>query len=946
MKKFLSIYLTFFTFSIIYPNLLNNKFNCFIENKKQLIDQFNKTRNDIKFYYSTGCNSAYFHVKGVSYQLIKLSENKKNLNSYRVDFNFIGSNNNLAIMANNSNESFSNFYSSLNNCYVQAKSYNYITYKNIYKAIDLKYYFKDGQLKYDYIIQPNNDYKKIRIKIKGAKKIYLNKSGDLIISTPYGNISEKKPVAYQNGKSLSACWIISHDTLSFNVDNVDYKHTLTIDPLIRLWGTYNGGTGQDLIYYSKTDISNNLYVSGYTNSTSNIATIGTFQNTFGGQGTPVWGDAFIAKYNSSGVKIWSTYYGGNSSDFGSMINIDASGNVYLVGASLSTNTTAIATIGAHQSNYGGGTNTGDAFIVKFDSNGLRLWGTYYGGTGDDYADGATLDNLGNLYVTGVTSSTASNIIATFGSHQQTYGGGSNDAFLIKFDSNGNRLWGSYYGGSGSDNGLGCNFDSFGNILISGYTTSTNNISTSGAHQINFSGGSTFGDGFFAQFNASGNRLYGTYYGGAGEDYIGNVITNTVGDIFISGSSSTNTGLTITTLGSYQSVYGGGSYDLFLAKFNSSLIRQWGTYYGGGGNDEMGYCAVSNNGVFLSGRTTSASQFALTTPCSHQTIYGGGFSDACLAKFDFSGNRIWSTLYGRFGVEDSPGISCNQINHIYLTGGTNSSGGTSIATPASQQPTFGGGFSDGFIVKFDSCQQMPPANTTSPQNMQVCYNNTTVLSTSVSCGINWYNVAVGGTPISSGSTFLTNNIISNTTFYIEDTTTCGSTTRTAVQLTVVPQPTIVANISSNMICEGQNVTLTLTGANTYSLNNNQTASNTIVITPSLTTTYTIMGINSNSCANTSQITVSVSPCTYLHNNILNSISINCHQSGDYIEINSPLSTNNNFKMKMLSLSGQIIFENLINENPMKFSIKNLASSVYLILITDNYNNIIFSDKIIR
>jgi len=189
-----------------------------------------------------------------------------------------------------------------------------------------------------------------------------------------------------------------------------------------------------------------------------------------------------------------------------------------------------------------------------------LWGTYYGGSGDDYADGATLDNVSNLNLTGVTSSTSD--IATLGSFQKTYSGGTTDAFLAKFDSNGNRIWAKYYGGSGIDNGLGCNFDNPGNVLIAGYTTSSNNISIAGAHQTNYGGGSNFGDGFFAQFDVNGNRLYGSYYGGIGEDYIGNIVSNPSGDIFISGSSSSNTNTNIATLGSYQPAYGGGYYDLF------------------------------------------------------------------------------------------------------------------------------------------------------------------------------------------------------------------------------------------------------------------------------------------------------------------------------------------------------------------------------------------------
>jgi hypothetical protein len=923
----------------ISAQFMQKEASLFIENNGQIVDQNLKNRSDVKYAFVFENKCVFFKPTGASYQISKLNSNK--FISYRVDLDFLGAN---QIVSINNNKNFLtnlNYYNNENGKLIEAKTCEELFYKNLYHSIDLKYYFKNGDLKYDFEIAPNSDYKKIKIRIRGSKKTYIDKKGDLIIVTPFGNIIENRPVVIQNNQILKANWVLQNDVLSFNIENVNPKYKLIIDPLVRLWGTYSGGSGQDVIYYSKTDNSNNLYVSGYTNSTSNIATIGAFQNTFGGQSSQVWGDAFVTKYNSAGTKIWSTYYGGNNSDFGSMINIDASGNVYLVGASLSTNTAAISTTGSHQSNYGGGSNTGDAFIVKFDSNGLRLWGTYYGGTGDDYADGAILDNSGNLYVTGVTSSTVSNVISTLGSFQQNYGGGSNDAFLVKFDSNGNRIWGTYYGGSGIDNGLGCNFDGFGNILICGYTTSTNNISTLGAHQTTFSGGAVFGDGFFAQFNATGNRLYGSYYGGLGEDYIGNVVSNTLGEVIISGSSSTNTGTSIATFGSYQPIHGGGSYDLFMAKFNSSFVRQWGTYYGGAGNDEMGYCAVNNTGIFISGRTTNASQSVLTTSCSYQANYGGGFTDACLAKFDFTGNRIWSTLYGGTGTEDSPSICTDQL--IYLTGGTNSNIGNVMASPSSQQFIYGGGASDGFIAKFDGCQQIPPPNTTNPSNMQVCYNNTTTLSTSVNCGIFWYNVPSGGTPIYSGSTFTTNNITSNITYYIEETT-CGSSTRTAVQLTVVPNPTISCNITPSVICSGQSVTLTMNGANTYSLNNIQLPLNTVVITPSLTTTYTVSGSNSNNCSNSTIITVSVNPCTSIYDNTLFTPIINYIPCNNYIEIITPnLSA---FKVKILSLSGQTVYENIFNNNLVKISLEDLASGLYILQINSQLNHSFYSSKLIK
>ena len=134
------------------------------------------------------------------------------------------------------------------------------------------------------------------------------------------------------------------------------------------------------------------------------------------------------KFNSAGVRQWGTYYGGNDVDNGNYCATDATGNVYLSGTT-SSSVTAISTIGSHQSTYGG---NGDAFLVKFNSSGGRQWGTYYGGVGGDNGNSCATDATGNVYLVGTTNSSLT-AIATLGSHQSTYGGGTNDAFLVKFN---------------------------------------------------------------------------------------------------------------------------------------------------------------------------------------------------------------------------------------------------------------------------------------------------------------------------------------------------------------------------------------------------------------------------------------------------------------------------------------------------------------------------------
>src|SRR5690606_35058106 len=206
---------------------------------------------------------------------------------------------------------------------------------------------------------------------------------------------------------------------------------------------------------------------------NNIAS-GGHQDTIGGGDY----DAFLVKFNSAGVRQWATYYGGAQSDIGTSCATDFSGNVYLSGQ---TSSTTNITSGGHQNTIGG---IKDAFLVIFNSDGVRLWGTYYGGSDTDVGYSCTTDGSGNVYLAGSTEST--NNIAS-GGHQNAKGGGyTNDAFLVKFNSAGVRQWATYYGGNVGDYGYSCATDGNDNVYLTGYTSSFNNIA-SGGHQNTYGG---------------------------------------------------------------------------------------------------------------------------------------------------------------------------------------------------------------------------------------------------------------------------------------------------------------------------------------------------------------------------------------------------------------------------------------------------------------------------
>lgn len=275
------------------------------------------------------------------------------------------------------------------------------------------------------------------------------------------------------------------------------------------WGTYYGGSSADYGYGVATDAAGNIYIDGYTASASTMTTTGAYQTVLDG----IY-DAYLAKFNSAGTIQWATYFGGDNADIGYGLAVTGAGDVYLAGYTYST--TSLATTGAYQTVYGGGS---DAFLAKFDNAGSLQWATYYGGSALDEAHSVGIGAAGDVYITGMTQSTAA--IATTGAHQPVFGGGI-DAFLAQFTSAGALGWATYYGGSSNESAKFLSVGDSQNVYISGYTQSTTAMATSGAYQTTLGGGT---DAFLARFNFCSMPVAGTV-SGSSSVCMGNSITLT------------------------------------------------------------------------------------------------------------------------------------------------------------------------------------------------------------------------------------------------------------------------------------------------------------------------------------------------------------------------------------------------------------------------------------
>nr|MDD3720776.1 SBBP repeat-containing protein [Candidatus Gracilibacteria bacterium] len=215
-----------------------------------------------------------------------------------------------------------------------------------------------------------------------------------------------------------------------------------------------GGTGYEFTNGVKLDTSGNIYIIGYYNGTTNL-----FGTNLGSAGNY---DSFVAKLDSGGNGIWAKREGGSLNDDISGIEIDTSGNIYVVGTFWGAQAYVFGT-----TLYNGGSN--DIYVAKLDSGGNGIWAKNIGGTSTNAGNGMTLDTAGNIYVTGYFNGTAN----VFGTSLTT--AGSNDIFVSKLDNGGNGIWSKQAGGTSMDIGNGITLDTAGNIYVSGYFYLTSNM---------------------------------------------------------------------------------------------------------------------------------------------------------------------------------------------------------------------------------------------------------------------------------------------------------------------------------------------------------------------------------------------------------------------------------------------------------------------------------------
>ncbi|MEO0179331.1 MAG: SBBP repeat-containing protein, partial [candidate division WOR-3 bacterium] len=380
----------------------------FTPNKGQIATMDGKFAENVIFYSRNGNMGIFITENGLSYVIydVEKKENPKDnkelslpinkepensiLHYARIDYELIGGKiKKENIIYQDELPGYENFY--LAHCpdgILFVKSYRKVIIKDIYPGIDWIFrYDGNGNFHHEFELRNPQLISQINIKVKYADIELADNGKSIILSTPIGKIKDGSLRGYQGRDIVEVSYkLIDNNLIAFDIKSFDKNKSLLIDPHALIWSTYYGGSDPDYSYSITTDANGNVFVTGYTQSsdfpTQDPGSGAYYDNTCGGCPNP---DGFILKFTNSGSLIWSTYYGGSSSDNGYSIATDANGNVFVTG---NTQSTDFPTYNPGGGAYYQGSNVGssDAFILKFDNNGVRLWATYYGGSGIDEAN--------------------------------------------------------------------------------------------------------------------------------------------------------------------------------------------------------------------------------------------------------------------------------------------------------------------------------------------------------------------------------------------------------------------------------------------------------------------------------------------------------------------------------------------------------------------------------
>ncbi|MBP6696611.1 MAG: SBBP repeat-containing protein [Flavobacteriales bacterium] len=469
---------------------------------------------------------------------------------------------------------------------------------------------------------------------------------------------------------------------------------LTAQPVLQ-WakGSFTNTTGSCTPMEIEVDAHGYVYLTGHFTGTVDMdpdAGVTTLTST------NVFPDIFFAKYSSAGALVYAHAMGGPGSDFGYSIAVDANSNVYITGGFEGT---VDFDPGTGTLNHVSG-GEWDIFLAKYDPNGDLRWSKGIGGSQADNGESIAIDAANDVYLTGYFRSTVN--FNPGGVAKPMSSAGLDDAFLVKYDRNGNYVYRARLGGVNADYGTAVSVDAAMNAYITG-SFHYNVVPGSGLPNLVSAGQY---DVFFAKYNPAGTILYAKRAGGTENDVGNGLAIDAAGQVHLSGhfegTADMDPGAAVFNLTSHA-----GNRDVFLAKYGSAGNFLWADGLGGTNNNQGEDLTLDADGnAYLIGGFKGTTDFDPGAGTFSRSAIGSTFQDLYFALFDATGalrsafGDPGAYALGSGAEEYGKSIAVDADGIIYVAGYFTGTVDFDLGPGVTSLPT--AGFQNGFWAKYAAC----------------------------------------------------------------------------------------------------------------------------------------------------------------------------------------------------------------------------------------------------
>ena len=505
------------------------------------------------------------------------------------------------------------------------------------------------------------------------------------------NFNPKRTLVIVNGLFI-AILVAAQLTMVAQVTPIVDTHHL-------MWSNQIGTTGTDKAEGIACEFMGNTYTAGHV-SGSNFQGVSQVINAYKGGNF----DGYITKVNIYGQELWTAFVGGNGNDFCTAIAATNDDHIVVTGYSSSTNLST----GPVVTTYQGGNR--DGFCSKLTKDGELVWTVYIGGNGDDYTQDLAIDNEGNIFVVGKTSS---NMIPYSSQLQANYGGGTFDGFIAKISGTGEISKFSYLGGTGTDEIKDLTFDREGNLCICGSTAGVD-LLTSITTMPYFGGVS---DAFVTCLNDNFQLNWAEYVGGAGSDLFNSIALDTAGNVVVGGNTNSGPIAFLDNSG----VLSPNNTDAMLMSFSPVGTLLWSQFVTGSGAESVKDIHVDLFGNIYVGGTTESSN--ITVMDAFQEQLAGGI-DMFISKYNTLGEMQWQSYMGGTGHDWFGRMGSDRFGKVMISGFTNSAA-------FGDEVNFG--TTDAFFARLSDCNN-PDVVIHTIDDTTFCYGSESLFT---ACGASHY-----------------------------------------------------------------------------------------------------------------------------------------------------------------------------------------------------------------